>query len=936
MRYVASSYLCLFVLAFVFSQPPDIDFIKVPENSRNDSPAITFTEDGTLWLAWCSYQNGQFRLAVCSRKGNHWTSIEYPDPSQTDQLEPQWAMGSAQKPRLVYTVFDGIRWEIFQVKKGEQGWGRPRALGLGTNPTAAFDGNELWTAWEQNKGIVILSLTADKNKKIKTKTFFFKPKGTFTAYSHPQLSSGTHGEAWLCWTASQYGYQSVLLKRIDRGNHSVLVVDSGKGVNRNPRVSVAKEGRVWIVYEALECNLDLSRRTMREKNKSVYLLDQGYIMENPSRVVKVTNGKNWWKPEEPADPARGFMPNILCSRKGTVWLLSRSIKGFSRPFKNFFPLCESLGPDGWRNHGEAWLKQHNYKALMPIAESPEGEVWTAWAQHFRKKKAYNKTPSWTLLDAPDTIAVASMPKDAKLGNPKLIPLLKKTIPAPDPVVFARYQTEYVGEEFRVYFGDLHQHSEFSTCGLWNGRIDQNQHYSRDVRGLDFMCTIDHAEHLNDHNWKVTQLVAEKYNQPHEFVTFAGFEWTSEFDGGGNLYRGHYNAVFRDVGNGDYYFSASDPHYNTPLKLWEALRKTACGKENVFTFPHHTSRRVAWLSWNYYDPEMVPLIEIAQSRGSYEYEGCFSDQTLSNDCSRVRGHFIHDGLARGMRWGFIASGDHGGRQLAAVFSPTLKRDDIFNNLRARRAYATNGERMFLDVRVNGHFMGEEFILKGEKREIVFKVIGTTPLVQVDLFRNGRIIRQWNMQSLEYEEKWVDRDPLYRRENYYYLRAIQKNGGQAWSSPIWVINPNIPGKFSFQVGGDELRIIYPEEETDIAILMHNETEVAVKGKVFLEVPSGWMVKEKNGIDIDCSAGAWCHAVFQVTAPVSAFTSLCLPSVSSHFVFSNKETLESSLFVVGSPTPISRSQKAVLIDARTEIPRERFADYLEKMARVWGKEF
>lgn len=63
MRYVAFPYLCLFVLAFVFSQPPDIDFIKVPENSRNDSPAITFTEDGTLWLAWCSYQNGQFRLA---------------------------------------------------------------------------------------------------------------------------------------------------------------------------------------------------------------------------------------------------------------------------------------------------------------------------------------------------------------------------------------------------------------------------------------------------------------------------------------------------------------------------------------------------------------------------------------------------------------------------------------------------------------------------------------------------------------------------------------------------------------------------------------------------------------------------------------------------------------------------------------------------------
>ncbi|GAJ00732.1 unnamed protein product, partial [marine sediment metagenome] len=85
-------------------------------------------------------------------------------------------MGSAQKPRLVYTIFDGGRWEIFQVKKGEQGWDKPRALGLGTNPTAAFNGNELWIAWEQNKGIAILSLSADKNKEVKNKTFFLKPK----------------------------------------------------------------------------------------------------------------------------------------------------------------------------------------------------------------------------------------------------------------------------------------------------------------------------------------------------------------------------------------------------------------------------------------------------------------------------------------------------------------------------------------------------------------------------------------------------------------------------------------------------------------------------------------------------------------------------------------------------------------------------------------
>jgi len=345
--------------------------------------------------------------------------------------------------------------------------------------------------------------------------------------------------------------------------------------------------------------------------------------------------------------------------------------------------------------------------------------------------------------------------------------------------------------------------------------------------------------------------------------------------------------------------------------------------------------MAWLSWNYYDPEMVPLIEIAQARGSYEYEGCFTGLELDNDCSRVRGHYIHDGLALGMRWGFIASGDHGGRQLVAVFSSRLNRNDIFDSLRAKRCYATNGERMFLDVRLNEHFMGEEFILNGDERKLKIKVRGTSPLVEIDLFRNGRSIRKWAIKDKDVELEWMDKEPLFQRENYYYVRALQEDGGLAWSSPIWAINPNFPGEFRFQVGGDELRVVYPEQETDFSILMHNETEAAVKGTVFLEVPKGWIVKEKNGNVINCSAGGWRQAVFHVKAPKKAITQLCLPEVKTRLECPDGQIFESLLFVVGSPKYLSREQKAVLIDARTEIPRDRFLEYFEKRAKQWGKE-
>jgi hypothetical protein len=681
--------------------------------------------------------------------------------------------------------------------------------------------------------------------------------------------------------------------------------------------------------------LDGDEANWEGSGRPVYQLDKLYGVDNPSRVLRVTDGKRWWKAEPPRDPAMGLMPVVFCSSRGPVWVASRSFTGYSGPPNYFSPLCESLDGGGWTNHGNAWLKGQSYKAFLSMAEDPQGNVWTAWAQHDRKKIGYQNTPSWTHMDGPDFFAVAPMPELKKGGSPQLIPFAKKNLQPQIHTLSPRFHTVYNGESLQVYFGDLHQHSEISGCGRRNGRVDQNHHYTRFVRGLDFMCTIDHAEHHNDHTWRMTQLAAEMHNQPGEFIAFSGFEWTSEFDGGGNLYRGHYNALFRDVGIGDYYYSASDPRYNTPLELWDALKAGVGGHENVLTFAHHTSRRMAWLTWNYYEPEMAPLIEIAQARGSYEYEGCFTGLELDNDCTRVRGHYIHDGLMRGMRWGFVASGDHGGRQLAAVYAPRMDRDTLFQSLKNKRAYATSGERIFLDVRVNGRFMGEEFVLDKVTRKVEIKAVGTAPLVEIDIFRNGQSVHKWVTNRSDVELEWEDREPLVLRENYYYVRVIQTDGGQAWSSPTWVIHGAAEGEFRFQVGGDELRVVYPNQEADFSILMHNEKNRGMKGVIFLDVPTGWQIKEKQGLPVDCPPGSWRHAVFHVTAPPSAISSLGLPSVKARFLGDNGEAITSPLFVVESPIPLSREQKAVLIDARGDIPEDLFVEYFLGIAKLWQKE-
>lgn len=48
MRCPAIFLLSCFVILAGFNKAPDIDFVKMPEHSRNDSPVLFFSSDGTL------------------------------------------------------------------------------------------------------------------------------------------------------------------------------------------------------------------------------------------------------------------------------------------------------------------------------------------------------------------------------------------------------------------------------------------------------------------------------------------------------------------------------------------------------------------------------------------------------------------------------------------------------------------------------------------------------------------------------------------------------------------------------------------------------------------------------------------------------------------------------------------------------------------------
>jgi hypothetical protein len=382
--------------------------------------------------------------------------------------------------------------------------------------------------------------------------------------------------------------------------------------------------------------------------------------------------------------------------------------------------------------------------------------------------------------------------------------------------------------YRIYWGDTHTHTVFSD-GTYT--IDEQYEYARDVASLDFGGASDHDTNFFRKDfpdfWQDTLRAAEQWNQPGKFLTLPGYEWSRP--------SGHRNV---------YYFDPPDAVKNAPLvehqtpdKLWASLDEQG---GRIITAPHHVAGAPAAVDWNYKNAgqKLDRIAEVYSVHGSGEYPG--------NPLEPARffyGSFLQDGFAKGHKLGMIGSGDWheaalghlmdvpryprrapyahfrswGG--IGAVYSSELTRRGLYEALYQRRAYATTNRRIFLDVRVDGHWLGEEFRTAGHPK-IHVRAAGTTNLARVDVVRDNRVIYQGsiylNSQALDvHDQEWNDKlafqEPMRRRttraradetriadfsfidrsfnppaggSHWYYVRVTQRDGTMAWSSPVWV--------------------------------------------------------------------------------------------------------------------------------------------------------
>lgn len=361
------------------------------------------------------------------------------------------------------------------------------------------------------------------------------------------------------------------------------------------------------------------------------------------------------------------------------------------------------------------------------------------------------------------------------------------------------------EVLSLYWGTLRSESVKVDSAQ---NIESYLRHQRDDNAMQFCASssFDSEEETSQDVWKNIASQVAEMNEDDRFVAFTGFQWLGAPKEEGLrqfLYLKDNKPIMR----------RKDTKTNSLKKIY----KTNNPKE-MMAIPVFSMGNTTCYDFKDFNSEFERVVEIYNAWGS-------SECTLKEGNPRpIKGSkkgiteapegSIRKALNEGHRFGFVAGGldDRGAFSdlfdtdqeqytpgLTAILSKDQNRSSLFESLQNRSCYATTGERIILGLHIAGHGMGSELETKSRpglqmNRHITGYSIGTTPIVEATLFRNGEVFKELEIKEgkLEFEVddlELLSKVALKPQENqppfvYYYLRVMQEDGHIAWSSPIWV--------------------------------------------------------------------------------------------------------------------------------------------------------
>jgi len=761
----------------------------------NKFPSIAIDHDGLRWVAWSSMRDYKDGIYVRVHEGTVWENDLPVSTKMEAETDPEIVVDN---DNWAWVIWAGQRlgnWDLYARKYQRlynlEEMRLTTQIGEDMNPAVTLDENgNIWLAWErkQSDSFEIAVMYYDRENWSEPVIISDRNYNNF----RPDIVSDQKGNIYVVWDELKGISHEIALKKFDGKNwlEKVSVTNSGY-LNQRPACDVDAEGNLWIVWEG-QPDWGENHRIFMACYKNDEIV---YPYQIPDKEPEIRNRRTGGTQQIPQTVLPGQVTRMVGScifsdisidrKRGKIWvfwsmkvathtldLYGRYYQGnqWSEPVE--FVIGEGMCHDEW---------------VSSQVQEETGEVHLVWQGQMTRR-----------IQNPDINIHYARASVVPSSDSYIAPEIQRMNVEKNQVTtslewnqFERQSIEYNGETYKVYWCYFHGHSELDDgCGS----VDQYYTYAREIAKLDAAAITTHTESeiILRSEYRYTQAMASLFNDPGKFLAFCGFEWSSP----SKLY-GHKHVIYPT--DDQPIFWTVDPETYHPADLLEKVAGT-----NGVAIPHHIARggdgkgginkRNWWGLWNidYHNPYSQSVVEICQHRGLFEY---YNNPYKHRQEALVKGHTAQAALARGYRFGFVGGGDQhfgtpGGARsdgFGAVFAKNLTRKEIVEALHKRRCFATSGARTFLDVRVDGHLMGEEYKAQGSPT-LTAKVVGENAVAKIEVvkFKTGfsvpfPVVHTEKPGKKEFSFTWTDTE--FDGETGYYIRVTQEDGLVAWSSPVW---------------------------------------------------------------------------------------------------------------------------------------------------------
>jgi hypothetical protein len=778
---------------------------------QEENPSVVSNMQGDAWLfslRRLSYPAETEIISCFYFGGKEWEEQSPVTPVEGFFESPCSACAVGGKPVVAWIgIGEDQHWDVYASTYELKGFRPPEKVsnnpGKASNPRIiAIEDGTNWLAWESyynGKFSIYLSKYQDG--------IWGKPTQVTLPEDccfDPAIVQGKDGQVYMVYGITDGIHQNIRMNIIDANSLAVIktvpVFIGGSWKNRvnlntKPSLAFDKSNRLWISWES---NKDVQRL----EDSDCYTGDRvcGMVCYIDGEIVEQLPAGTWLFKGE-----NDHLPTFFKDPDYNLYLITRCGGDFKAQPNWKFRLSWLDDVRGWKEPVTILeTKQKGQTEIPAVVFSDANSFWLSWRfEIFRKitDGIIKETKlNLTCFSKPSGMNSETTHMNLAKSENELFHLNRDY----RPLVSGRQRepeekVSYKGKEYIVLFGDLHEHSEGSIC--WpagtDGTLHDDYRFALYSEGLDFMGFSDHADKIGEQYWRRNLRLADFYNDEKHFLAMPVVEWTlfpapgyTEIPSG----VGHRNIVFSStdeakkfIRNKSQLFSEQSPEANDSPKLWQLIREKNI---DCVAIPHHIHDQVHPIDWQVRDEEIEPVIELFQIRGSSEYPGCPRANNVSRHsvCENPKVYADYALREKGYKIGFIASGDHNGIGVgAAVLLVKEKtRKGLLEAIRARRCYATTGDKIFLNFKVNNFMMGES-IPRNSAPEISISVKGTDSIKTVEILRNSYVIKTFHVSSAKarFSVNYTDTDASKESKVlYYYARVTQENGHIAWSSPVWL--------------------------------------------------------------------------------------------------------------------------------------------------------